>query len=527
VRVRFADLVATSDAVASTRARLKKIDALASFLQSLSPEEVEPAVGFLTGEPRQGRVGIGWATMASLAASHSEEPTLTVGDIDQAVSEVQATTGAGSTTGRRTILADLFSRATPREADFLRRLFVGELRQGALAGVMTDAVASAAGVPVGAVRRAAMLSGDLGRTARVALTEGVAGLEAVGLTVLRPVLPMLAGTSPNVAEALAGTGEASVEWKLDGARIQAHRLGEEVRIFTRNLNDVTARLPGIAGAVRDLPVRDVILDGEAIWLAESGRPRPFQETMSTFGTELENAAAGPDRSAVPAAPLIAFWFDILHLDGRDLIDESLRDRAEALARVAGATRIPAVETSSAAEADAFLAGALERGHEGVMVKALDSRYEAGRRGSAWRKVKPVKTLDLIVIGAEWGHGRRQGWLSNLHLGAREPNGGAPVMVGKTFKGLTDELLTWQTRALLERETHRQGIAVFVRPELVVEIALDGVQASTRYPGGVALRFARVKGYRPDKGPEDADTIDTVRSMLHDANAAATPDEGPV
>ncbi len=529
MRVRFADLVATSDAVASTRARLKKIDALASFLQSLEPDEVEPAVGFLTGEPRQGRVGIGWATMASLAASHSEAPTLTVRDIDEAVSEVQATTGAGSTTGRRTILADLFSRATPREADFLRRLFVGELRQGALAGVMTDAIASASGVPVAAVRRAAMLSGDLGRTARVALTDGVDGLGAIGLTVLRPVLPMLAATSPNVSDALAGTGGASVEWKLDGARIQAHRLGGEVRIFTRNLNDVTGRLPFIADAVRALPVRDAILDGEAIWLAEGGRPRPFQETMSTFGTELENAAAGSDGAgdpapsaapAVPAAPLTAFWFDILHLDGQDLIDEPLRERSAALARVAGATRIPAVETTSAEEAEAFLQDALTRGHEGVVVKALDSRYEAGRRGSAWRKVKPVKTLDLIVIGAEWGHGRRQGWLSNLHLGARDPNGGAPVMVGKTFKGLTDELLTWQTQALLARETRRQGIAVFVRPELVVEIALDGVQASTRYPGGVALRFARVKGYRPDKAPEDADGIDTVRAMLHGANAPA-------
>ena len=522
----FDDLVATSDAVASTRARLKKIDALASFLQSLEPDEIEPAVGFLTGQPRQGRVGIGWATMASLAASHQEEPSLTIRDIDQAVSEVEATVGAGSTTGRRTILADLFSRATPREADFLRRLFVGELRQGALGGVMTDAVASAAGLPVAAVRRAAMLSGDLGRTARLALTEGVAGLEAVGLTLLRPVLPMLAATSPNVLDALAGTGPASVEWKLDGARIQAHRRGDEVRIFTRNLNDVTARLPFVADSVRALPVRDVILDGEAIWLAEGGRPKPFQETMSTFGTELENAVSGPGPGvAAPAAPLTAFWFDILHLDGQDLIDEPLRDRAVALARVAGTTRIPAVETSDAAGAEAFLQDALERGHEGVMVKALDSRYEAGRRGSAWRKVKPVKTLDLIVIGAEWGHGRRQGWLSNLHLGARDPNGGPPVMVGKTFKGLTDELLTWQTRALLARETHRQGIAVFVRPELVVEIALDGVQTSTRYRGGVALRFARVKGYRPDKGPEDADTIDTVRSMLHDPNAGPK-DEGP-
>jgi DNA ligase 1 len=522
----LADLVATSDAVAATPARLRKIDALASLLQSLEPSEIEPAVGFLTGEPRQGRVGIGWATMASLGDARASTAVLSIRDVDAAVDEVQSTTGAGSTTGRRTILVELFARATEREADFLRRLFVGELRQGALAGVMTDAIARAAGVPVATVRRAAMLSGDLGRTARLALTEGEGGLAAIGLTTLRPVLPMLAATSANVSDALAGTGPASVEWKLDGARIQAHRLGDQVRIFTRNLNDVTSRLPGIEAAVRALPVRDVILDGEAIWLAEGGRPRAFQDTMSTFGTELDNAAAGAagsDGAGGPAAPLTAFWFDILHLDGHDLIDEPLRERAVALARVAGEARIPAVETSSVDEAQAFLADALGRGHEGVMVKALDSRYEAGRRGSAWRKVKPVKTLDLIVIGVEWGHGRRQGWLSNLHLGARDPRGGPPVMVGKTFKGLTDELLTWQTEALLARETHREGIAVFVRPELVVEIALDGVQASTRYPGGVALRFARVKGYRPDKGPEDADTIDTVRAMLHDPGE---PDGGP-
>ncbi len=505
VPVLFADLVATSDAVASTRARLKKVEMLASFLRALSPEEIEPAVGFLTGEPRQGRIGIGWATLSSIKGTHPEGPTLSIADVDAAIDEVQATIGPGSTTGRRTVLSDLFSRATEREVDFLRRLFVGELRQGALAGVMTDAIARAAGVPLAAVRRAAMLSGDLGRTAQVALTEGEDGLGHIGLTVLHPVLPMLAATSSGVEEALAGTGPASVEWKLDGARIQVHRLGDEVRIFTRNLNDVTARLPSIVEAVRALPLRDAILDGEAIWLGPDGRPHPFQDTMSTFGTELEAAA--------PAAPLTGFFFDVLHLDGRDLIDESLRDRARALAGVAGGVRVPAIETSDAAEAEAFLQGAIARGHEGVMVKGLESRYEAGRRGSAWRKVKPVKTLDLIVLGAEWGHGRRQGWLSNLHLGARDPSGGPPVMVGKTFKGLTDALLEWQTKALLAREERREGIAVFVRPELVVEIALDGVQASPRYPGGVALRFARVKGYRPDKGPEDADAIDTVRAML--------------
>ena len=503
----FGDLVATSEAVASTSARGEKTDALASFLRRLAPEEVEPAVGFLTGTPRQGRIGIGWATVAGVGAAHAGGASLTIADVDAAVDRVEAAIGSGSVGARRSILAGLFERATAAEAQFLRKLFTDGLRQGALAGVMVEAIARAAGVPAAAVRRAAMLSGDLGRTAATALTEGEAGLRAVGLTVLRPVFPMLAATAPNVADALVGVGRASVEWKLDGARIQVHRAGADVRVFTRNLNDVTARLPPIVEAAGRLPVRDVILDGEAIGLGDDGRPRVFQDTMSRFGTELE------ERAAASEVPLAGFYFDVLHLDGRDLIDEPLAVRREALATVADDHRVPSIETDDADEADAFLAQALAAGHEGVMVKALDSRYEAGRRGAAWRKVKPVRTLDLIVLGAEWGHGRRQGWLSNLHLGARDPSGGPPVMVGKTFKGLTDELLTWQTAALLERETERRGITVFVRPELVVEIALDGAQASTRYPGGVALRFARVKGYRPDKGPDDADTIDAVRAML--------------
>jgi DNA ligase-1 len=380
---------------------------------------------------------------------------------------------------------------------------------------MTDAIAKASGVPVTVVRRAEMLSGDLGRTAGVALTEGEGGLARIGLTVLHPVLPMLAATSPSVADALQSAGAASVEWKLDGVRIQVHRLDDEVRIYTRNLNEVTSRLPVIVDAVARLPVRAVILDGEAIWLGQDGRPRAFQDTMSTFGTELEAPAErADDDPSPPEAPLAGFYFDVLHLDGRDLIDEPLRERAGALGAVVGDLRVPAVETADPGRAEEVLRDALDHGHEGVMVKALDSTYEAGRRGSAWRKVKPVRTLDLIVLGAEWGHGRRQGWLSNLHLGARDPGGGPPIMVGKTFKGLTDRLLEEQTEALLAREVRRTGITVYVRPELVVEIALDGVQASTRYPGGVALRFARVKGYRPDKNPEDADTIDAVRSMLY-------------
>ncbi len=318
---------------------------------------------------------------------------------------------------------------------------------------------------------------------------------------------MLASVAATVDEALAATGAASVEWKLDGARIQVHRSGDEVRVFTRNLNDVTPRLAVVTEIVRALPCRSVVLDGEAIGIASDGRPRPFQDTMSQFGTE-----APGEVPEVPVIALSGFFFDCLHLDGRDLIDEPLRVRLDALEAVAGDHRVPILITDQPGAAEAFLQDALAAGHEGVMVKALDSPYQAGRRGAAWRKVKPVRTLDLVVLGAEWGHGRRKGWLSNLHLGARDPAGGF-VMVGKTFKGLTDQLLTWQTERLLELESRRDGITVFVRPELVVEIALDGVQASPRYPGGVALRFARVRGYRPDKSAADADTIDAVRAML--------------
>ena len=339
---------------------------------------------------------------------------------------------------------------------------------------------------------------------RRALTAGESALAEVGLEVLRPVQPMLAASAASVAEALAATGRASVEWKLDGARIQVHRSGEVVRAFTRNLNDITARVPEVVEVVRAFPARTFVLDGEAIGLTEDALPRRFQDTMSRFGT---------DDAASHAMTLAPFFFDVLHLDGEDLLDRTLSERAAMLAELVGEWRVPAVETDRAETAEAFLADALATGHEGVMVKALDSRYEAGRRGAAWRKVKPVRTLDLVVLAAEWGHGRRQGWLSNLHLGARDPGTRDFVMVGKTFKGLTDQLLTWQTEQLQAIATRRDDYTVYVRPELVVEIALDGVQASKRYAGGVALRFARVRAYRPDKAAADADTIDAVRALL--------------
>jgi DNA ligase-1 len=503
--VLLADVVATSGVVASTPARSTKIAALAELLGRLAPDEVEAAVGFLTGEPRQGRVGVGWATVFGLDVTPATVPTLVIADVDRALDQILVTTGTGSAAERQEILRGVLGRATSAEADFVRRLFVGELRQGALAGLMSDAVARAASVPAALVRRAAMLSGNLGGIAAVALTEGAAGLRGVGLEVGRGIVPMLAAGASDVATALADVGPASVEWKLDGARIQVHRLDDDVRIYTRNLNDVTGRLPGVVDWVRALPLRAVVLDGEAIGVDGETQPRAFQDTMRSFGRDRDTVGGA-------ASALEAFFFDVLHLDGDDLIDRPLRERLEIVVAVVGERRIPGLVTASPDEAAAFLDGALAAGHEGVMVKALDSTYEAGRRGSAWRKVKPVRTLDLVVLAAEWGHGRRRGWLSNLHLGARGPDG-TFVMVGKTFKGLTDALLEWQTKELSAREIGRDEITVFVRPELVVEVALDGVQASRRYAGGVALRFARVRRYRDDKTAEAADPIEAVQALL--------------
>jgi DNA ligase-1 len=506
VDVPLADVVATSAALAATRARSAKVASLVELLQRVPPSEVAVVVGFLVGAPRQGRVGIGWAMLGSTTElAPAPVSTLTVADVDATIDAVERTTGAGSAAAREVIVAELFGRATADEADFLRRLLIGELRHGALEGVMTDAIAKAAGVPIAAVRRASMLAGDVCRVAAVALEGGEAALGEIGLEVLRPVSPMLAATSATVADALEANGPSSVEWKLDGARIQAHRRGDEVRLFTRNLNEVTERLPGVVDVVGALPVGAVILDGEVYGSAvsEDGAD-PFQDTMSRFSRHGPGADDGE---------LAVRFFDVLHVDGDDLIDRPLEERLAVLERAVGEHRVPGIVTADAGEAQAFADEALARGHEGVMVKALGSRYEAGRRGSAWRKVKPVKTLDLVVLAAEWGHGRRRGWLSNLHLGARDPDRGGFVMVGKTFKGLSDVLLTWQTEQLLARETEREGITVHVRPELVVEIALDGVQRSTRYAGGVALRFARVKRYRDDKSAADADTIDAVRALL--------------
>jgi DNA ligase-1 len=496
----LADLVQASDEVAGTSSRSRKVTILAQLLSRVEPDELPLAVGFLSGMPRQGRVGIGYSIVYGVYSAPAAEPSLTIEELDRTIAGIQAATGSGSAARRRQLLADLFGRATEQEADFAKRLFTGELRQGALAGLMADAIAKAAGVSPESARRALMLSGDLTRTAEIAMAGGEQGLKTVGLELFRPVLPMLASTAESIAGAVESFERSSVEWKLDGIRIQIHRRGGDVRIYTRNLNDITHALPGIVDAVLQLPLEQAVLDGEALWMSEHG-PAAFQETVS----QIDGGA--------PPMGVVTFLFDLLHIDGDDLLDTPLEERSARLESIAPDLKIPGVLTSSSEDGDRVLDDALRAGHEGVVVKDATSLYAAGRRGKAWRKVKPVRTYDLVVLGAEWGHGRRQGWLSNLHLGARDPSGGAFVMVGKCFKGLTDELLTWQTKELLEREVERRGIAVLVRPELVVEIALDGVQSSTRYPGGVALRFARVKRYRPDKSADDADTIDDLRALL--------------
>jgi DNA ligase-1 len=494
------DVVDASTRVAETTSRSRKVVILAELLRGLDPSEIPIAVGWLSGAPRQGRIGVGYSTIYGIEQAPAGTPSLTVADLERAIVAVSESTGGGSAKARREILRDLLGRATPEEVDFVRRLFTGELRQGALAGLMVEAVAKAADVPMEAARRALMLSGDLTSTAGIAMAEGEEGLRGVGFQIFRPILPMLASSAETVDGAIAGFDRASVEWKLDGIRVQIHRRDDEVHVYTRNLNEITHALPGVVGEIRSLPVKQAVFDGEALWM-DAGRPRAFQETVSQI-----DADARPE-------DVVTFLFDVLHVDGADLLDTALEERAATLEALAPHLRIPGVFTSDAGRARRVLDEALRAGHEGVVVKDAGSLYAAGRRGKAWRKVKPVRTYDLVVLGAEWGHGRRRGWLSNLHLGARDPATGELVMVGKCFKGLTDELLTWQTKELLARETGRRGAAVLVRPELLVEIALDGVQTSSRYAGGVALRFARVKRYRPDKTAGEADTIDDLRALL--------------
>ncbi|HEY4368131.1 MAG TPA: ATP-dependent DNA ligase [Steroidobacteraceae bacterium] len=505
----LAVVVEASQRVAATASRTAKLRELAACLRLVDANDVEIAVLYLSGEIRQRKIGLGYAVLRQVSAvGPADEATLRLAEVDSQLTAIQNTRGSGSAASRVVLLEQLFGRATADEQRFLARLLIGELRQGALGGLMVDAIAQAAQLPIEVVRRASMYAEQLGALARIALTEGVVGLEKFQLMALSPIAPMLAQTAADVSEALGQLGgEAAFEWKVDGARVQVHKAQDVVRVYTRNLNDVTAAVPEVVAAVQSLPAREIVLDGETVALGADGRPLPFQVTMRRFGRKLD-----VDTLRVQL-PLHAYFFDCLRLDGRNLADRPARERFVALAgAIPASLSVPRLITSSEAAAKAFYADALEHGHEGVMAKALDAPYEAGSRGASWLKIKRVHTLDLVVLAAEWGSGRRIGKLSNLHLGARDPASGDFVMLGKTFKGLTDAILAWQTQEFLARETSRDRYTVFVRPELVVEIAFNDIQSSSQYPGGFALRFARVKAYRPDKRAEDADTIETIRAL---------------
>jgi DNA ligase-1 len=516
-RLKLAELVETSRRVAQTGARREKIRLLATLLGATPADEVETATAWVSGSVRQQKLGLGWASIqAAMPGIAAEAPTVHLAEADAVLDRIAAASGKGSGELRRRLLGDLLRRLTADEQAFFAALLVGELRQGALEGIVVEAVASASGLPADEVRRAVMMGGDLAAVARVLLAEGRAGLARFAVRLFQPLLPMLAGSADSAAEALAELGEAALEYKLDGARVQIHKRGDEVRVYSRRLNEVTPAVPELVEAARALAATEAILEGEAIALRPDGTPHPFQTTMRRFGRRLEVERVRD------TLPLTLFLFDLLQLDGEPLLDEPLRRRSATLTELAPvALLVPRMVTGSVEAAAEFLEAALSRGHEGIMVKALDSPYEAGRRGRRWLKVKPVRTLDLVVLAAEWGHGRRRGWLSNLHLGAREGDGF--VMLGKTFKGMTDEMLAWQTERLQALEAGRDGHVVYVRPELVVEVAFNDLQASPQYPGGLALRFARVKGYRPDKMAADADTMDTLREIYRKQTGLAPPE----
>jgi DNA ligase-1 len=516
--MRLGEVVAASRMVAETAGRLEKIGHLSDLLKRVPPEHIEVVVAFLSGEPRQGRMGIGGSLLSAMRdVKPAGAAGLEVGDVDAAFDRIAAASGQGSSGTRAGVLRHLLGRATAEEQDFLIRLLFGELRQGALEGVLVDAVARAAGIPAARIRRSAMLAGDLAPVAAAALAEGDAALSRFILQPFRPIQPMLAGSAADVGDALVSLGEASFEYKLDGARIQAHKVGDDVRVYSRTLRDVTVAVPEVVAVTRAIPAREIVLDGEAIVLRSDGTPRPFQETMRRFGRKLDVDML---RAELPITPV---FFDALYLDGDPLIDETLARRAAVLDdRVPVANRVPRQVTSSREAAAAFTARALAAGHEGVMAKAVDGTYAAGRRGQAWLKVKQAHTLDLVILAAEWGSGRRRGTLSNLHLGARDTEHGGFVMLGKTFKGLTDEMLAWQTKKFLELEIGRDQYTVYVRPDIVAEIAFNDIQGSPQYPGGLALRFARVKRYRDDKSAADADTFATIQSIYRQTTGQPSP-----
>ncbi|HEX3747227.1 MAG TPA: ATP-dependent DNA ligase [Bryobacteraceae bacterium] len=503
----LAGVVETSERVTATSRRLGKIELLATLLKQLNGDECEIAVAFLCGYTRQGKLGVGHAAIRDSTAPPAETATLEIVDVDRAFTALGAVQGRGADGQRRELLRALMAPATAPEQRFLTALLYGEIRQGALEGVMVDALARASGAPSDDVRRAAMLAGDIARVARSVLMEGPAGLAPYTIQLFRPVQPMLAQTAEDVEGALGDLGEAALEFKFDGARVQVHRSGGEVAIFSRALNDVTAAVPEVVEAVRALPAGDLILDGEIVSLTPEGRPRPFQVTARRFGRKLDLDRL---RAELPLTP---YWFDLLYLDGQPLIDEPQVRRFSALRSLAPAeSLVPHLITADPEKGAAFLRDALDRGNEGIMAKAIGATYAAGSRGQSWLKIKRAHTLDLVILAAEWGSGRRKGWLSNLHLGARDPETGGYAMLGKTFKGLTDEMLTWQTEQFLKIEIGRDSYTVYVEPKIVAEIAFNDIQVSTRYPSGMALRFARVKRYRTDKTAAEADTVETVRKL---------------
>jgi DNA ligase-1 len=500
----LAEVVRASAAVAATSSRLAKIRVIADCLRALAPEEIEIALPWLSGEIRQGKLALGFSTLQGAMGDPAAASGLSVAAVDQAFQELKTLKGKGSAAARQQALKGLFGKATTEEQDFLLRLIVGELRQGALEGVMLEAVAAAAQIPAAEVRRAATLAGGIPKVARAALSG--AGLAAFSIRLMQPVLPMLAQPAEDIAAALEDLGTALLEWKLDGARVQVHKSGSDTRVYTRNLNEVTARVPEVAAALKNVAA-SLILDGEVIALRADGRPHPFQTTMRRFGRRLDVERM---RSELPVRPV---WFDALYLNGGSLIDEAQQRRFQALQAItAPETVAPHLFTSDPERAAEFVKQALAAGHEGVMAKSPGAPYAAGARGSSWLKIKQARTLDLVILAAEWGSGRRRGWLSNLHLGARDTVKGGFAMLGKTFKGLTDEMLEWQTQEFLKIEVARDSYTVYLEPRIVAEIAFNEIQVSTRYPSGLALRFARVKRYRPDKPASESDTFQTVQAM---------------
>ena len=502
----LASVVETSRRVADTSKRLEKIALLATLLRQLSPEEIEIVVQFLAGQTRQGRIGVGYAALRDARQSPALNPSLEIMEVDRVLQSITEASGSGSQRMRLEILQAMFARATELEQHFLTGLLMGELRQGALEGIMLEAVAKASGISSERVRRAAMMAGDIARVARAAVETGEAGLAQYEVQLFRPIQPMLAQSADDIPEALAGIGEAALEYKMDGARVQVHKSGGDVVVYSRSLKDVTPAVPEVVELVRALPAKDLILDGEVISLLPDGRPQPFQITMRRFGRKLEVERMRRE------LPMMPFWFDLLYLNEGPLLDEAQSRRFAALSELAPDSLIPHMVTGDAAAGGEFLEQALARGHEGIMAKAIDAKYAAGARGQSWVKVKRARTLDLVILAAEWGHGRRKGWLSNLHLGARDTEKGGFAMLGKTFKGLTDEMLQWQTQELLKLEIGRDSYTVHVEPKLVVEIAFNEIQVSPRYASGLALRFARVKRYRTDKTAAEADTFEMVQRL---------------